>query len=701
MRRSTSATSGASTRTKSSTPSPFDETRDDEQARALERLRRGAQVGGMVVGGDHADHARRCFHGVRASRPGRMAPRCPIGRTAQAAPPPPIGRARRRAARPRGYDRYMSRFSVIVADDHPLFREGVVRAVRGLARARAASPRSATGARRSSRSASCSPDVACVDLRLPEIDGIGIANAVTRDGLATRVLLLSAFADDELVYRALEAGAAGYLTKDATQEEIARAIHGVGERPHAARAGARRRAREPDPRALARRHAAPHRARAAGARAALRGALGAADRAAPVPRHDDGQVAPRPAVREARRLRSRGRRRRGDAPRHRGVNEPRLPDAERLTALLRIVAVPVLLVGEVYVPKPRADRGPLPRRAGAVRALRARHARRWPARELAPARALDGRGLRHRVRGRAHLQLGRRLLAAALRVPLPGRRRRLPRAAARDGAVAAASHARSTSLQAAPHPSRSSSGALSFVLVQAAYLAWLGLALALLSLLLARRDAAVRLLSAQRQRLVAEALTAEERERRQLAQDLHDGAIQNLLAARHDLDLPAKADPGGPRGARARDDHRDGGRAARRGRRPPPVPARAGGARGGDRRRTRALAAARAGFALELDLAEGEPGPNDRAVLRCTSELLANVARHARAAHVSVVLRARRRESTACSVRDDGVGFDPAGGHGHACARATSAWPRCASAPRRWAARSRSRARPVREPSPP
>ena len=47
-------------------------------------------------------------------------------------------------------------------------------------------------------------------------------------------------------------------------------------------------------------------------------------------------------------------------------------------------------------------------------------------------------------------------------------------------------------LQAAPHPSRSNNGALSFVLVQAAYLAWLGLALALLSLLLARREAAVR-----------------------------------------------------------------------------------------------------------------------------------------------------------------------------------------------------------------
>ena len=39
------------------------------------------------------------------------------------------------------------------------------------------------------------------------------------------------------------------------------------------------------------------------------------------------------------------------------MNEQRLPDAERLTALLRIVAVPVLLVGEVYVPKPAPSEG--------------------------------------------------------------------------------------------------------------------------------------------------------------------------------------------------------------------------------------------------------------------------------------------------------------------------------------------------------
>jgi len=212
-------------------------------------------------------------------------------------------------------------------------------------------------------------------------------------------------------------------------------------------------------------------------------------------------------------------------------------------------------------------------------------------------------------------------------------------------------------LQAAPHPSGSSSGALSFVLVQAAYLAWLGFAMALLSLLLARRDAAVRMLSAQRQRLVAEALTAEERERRQLAQDLHDGAIQNLLAARHDLDVPARTAPDGPearahatitatvaelRGAVA-DLHpyllEQAGLAAAIG-------------------QTARAAAARAGFHLKLDLVEVAPGPNDRAVLRCTSELLANVARHAHAANVSVVLEHDGLFDRVC-VRDDGVGFDP------------------------------------------
>ena len=68
------------------------------------------------------------------------------------------------------------------------------------------------------------PDVALVDLRLPGIDGVGIATAAKLEGLSTRVLILSAFTDEHLIYKAIEAGAVGYLTKDSSADELARAV---------------------------------------------------------------------------------------------------------------------------------------------------------------------------------------------------------------------------------------------------------------------------------------------------------------------------------------------------------------------------------------------------------------------------------------------------------------------------------------------
>lgn len=74
-----------------------------------------------------------------------------------------------------------------------------------------------------------------------------------------------------------------------------------------------------------------------------------------------------------------------------------------------------------------------------------------------------------------------------------------------------------------------------FELTQALYLLWMGVVAVLLSRLLARRADEVERLSADRGRLVAQALDAEDRERRRLASALHDEAVQNLLAARHEL----------------------------------------------------------------------------------------------------------------------------------------------------------------------
>jgi two-component system nitrate/nitrite response regulator NarL len=115
------------------------------------------------------------------------------------------------------------RTTVLVADDHPLFREGIARAVRERPDlelvAEVGDGSAALEAIRDS-----SPAVAVVDLRLPGLDGIGIANAVSRDRLPTRVLLLSAFTEPRLVYEAMAAGAAGFFSKDADREDVLDAI---------------------------------------------------------------------------------------------------------------------------------------------------------------------------------------------------------------------------------------------------------------------------------------------------------------------------------------------------------------------------------------------------------------------------------------------------------------------------------------------
>jgi two-component system nitrate/nitrite response regulator NarL len=118
------------------------------------------------------------------------------------------------------------RTTVLVADDHPLFREGIARAVRERPDLELIGE-AGDGTAALARIREATPAVAVVDLRLPGLDGIAIANAVTRDRLLTRVLLLSAFTEPRLVYEAMAAGAAGYFSKDADREQILDAIAAV------------------------------------------------------------------------------------------------------------------------------------------------------------------------------------------------------------------------------------------------------------------------------------------------------------------------------------------------------------------------------------------------------------------------------------------------------------------------------------------
>ena len=120
-------------------------------------------------------------------------------------------------------DQRKQRVRVIVADDHPLYREGVVRALSASGQveivAEAEDGRSALSEIQKHR-----PDVALLDYKLPELDGVAVTNAVVREQLPTRVLLVSAFADSGIVYKALETGAAGFVSKEARREQIVDAV---------------------------------------------------------------------------------------------------------------------------------------------------------------------------------------------------------------------------------------------------------------------------------------------------------------------------------------------------------------------------------------------------------------------------------------------------------------------------------------------
>jgi len=111
----------------------------------------------------------------------------------------------------------------VVADDHPLFRDGLIRALTGSGLvdvvADAEDGPSALEAIRKHK-----PQVALLDHQMPGMDGAQVAAVVLRDELPTRVLLVSANVDAAIVYHALQQGAAGYLPKESSRAEIVQAV---------------------------------------------------------------------------------------------------------------------------------------------------------------------------------------------------------------------------------------------------------------------------------------------------------------------------------------------------------------------------------------------------------------------------------------------------------------------------------------------
>ena len=117
---------------------------------------------------------------------------------------------------------------VLIADDQTVVRDGLTLLV-GLIDGFEVTATASHGAEAVELAERERPDVVLMDLRMPTVDGAEATRRIRSSLPETQVLVLTTYADDDSLFPALQAGARGYLTKDASAEEIEQAIRAVAE----------------------------------------------------------------------------------------------------------------------------------------------------------------------------------------------------------------------------------------------------------------------------------------------------------------------------------------------------------------------------------------------------------------------------------------------------------------------------------------
>ena len=117
---------------------------------------------------------------------------------------------------------------VLIADDHALFRDGIRRLLG------TAGDIEVVGEARSGEDAvrlveELTPDVVLLDVMMPGMSGIDVARVIRTTSPRTRVIILTVHTNEEFLFDAIKAGAMGYLLKDASSEDLLRAVHLVAQ----------------------------------------------------------------------------------------------------------------------------------------------------------------------------------------------------------------------------------------------------------------------------------------------------------------------------------------------------------------------------------------------------------------------------------------------------------------------------------------
>ena len=130
-----------------------------------------------------------------------------------------------------GMEQTAETLDILIADDHPIFRKGLVQVIHAEVGLRVVAE-AADGAAAFEAIRSARPDVAVLDIEMPKMGGFQVARALREHEIAVAIIFLTMYRDQKMFDMALDLGAKGYLLKDSAVDDIAAAIRAVAGGQH-------------------------------------------------------------------------------------------------------------------------------------------------------------------------------------------------------------------------------------------------------------------------------------------------------------------------------------------------------------------------------------------------------------------------------------------------------------------------------------